>query len=384
MRDGCLPHDAEDLKARHQGHLEGTVTLRETDVDETTIFNVTDSGEILRMSRQDYDSEAHLQGLVADHPQVLASVVGERPWLLVRREMPVADSDAGGGRWSLDHLFIDADAIPTMVEAKRASNTDIRRKVIGQLLEYAANGTEYWPSGEMRRSAAGSNGGAEHLDDLVGELTGGEDPDVYWERAEENLRTGHVRLVVLADGIPKELQRVIEFLNERMPDTEVIAIEVPQYVGSGQRALVPRIVGNTTAAQRVKAEAKRLSLDEMLSQADAGTQQLADKLEQWTVERGGILRRAPASIGYVVDDHQVVRLYAADGSLEFGLSRLRERGLGEQADALWTRLSKMCPGKKLAKKHLYLPPSDVLRNWEEFEGEILPAYMEYLETPRPT
>jgi hypothetical protein len=37
---------------------------------------------------------------------------------------------------------------------------------------------------------------------------------------------------------------VIEFLNERMSPTEVIGIEIKQYVGDGNlRTLVPRVVG---------------------------------------------------------------------------------------------------------------------------------------------
>lgn len=37
----------------------------------------------------------------------------------------------------MDHLFVDQDAIPTLVEVKRSSDTRIRREVVGQLLEYS-------------------------------------------------------------------------------------------------------------------------------------------------------------------------------------------------------------------------------------------------------
>ena len=33
------------------------------------------------------------------------------------------------GRWSLDHLFLDQDGIPTFVECRRAEDTRIRREV---------------------------------------------------------------------------------------------------------------------------------------------------------------------------------------------------------------------------------------------------------------
>jgi hypothetical protein len=62
---------------------------------------------------------------------------------LVRREKAVPADENGGGRWSLDHLFLDQDGVPTLVEVKRQTDTRIRREVVGQMLDYAAN-CVYW------------------------------------------------------------------------------------------------------------------------------------------------------------------------------------------------------------------------------------------------
>ena len=67
-----------------------------------------------------------------------------RRWLLVRREMGVPDEELGSDRWSLDHLFLDQDAMPTLVEVKRSSDTRIRREVVGKMLDYAANAVAHW------------------------------------------------------------------------------------------------------------------------------------------------------------------------------------------------------------------------------------------------
>ena len=64
--------------------------------------------------------------------------------------MAVPGEQDGSGRWSLDHLFLDQDAIPTLVEVKRSSDTRIRREVIGQMLDYAANAVAYWPVEEIK------------------------------------------------------------------------------------------------------------------------------------------------------------------------------------------------------------------------------------------
>ena len=64
--------------------------------------------------------------------------------------MGLAHETGGLDRWSVDHLFIDQDAVPTIVEVKRASDTRIRREVVGQMLDYAANGVVNWPAESLR------------------------------------------------------------------------------------------------------------------------------------------------------------------------------------------------------------------------------------------
>jgi hypothetical protein len=63
-----------------------------------------------------------------------------------------------------------------------------------------------------------------------------------------------LRLVSVADEIPHELRRIVEFLNEQMTHTDVLAIEVRQYVApnSDMVTLVPRVIGQTEAARDTK------------------------------------------------------------------------------------------------------------------------------------
>src|SRR5260221_14227178 len=61
---------------------------------------------------------------------------------------------------------------------------------------------------------------------------------------------GPARLVFVSDLIPPELRRVIEFLNERMSPTEVVGVEIRQYVGDRDlKTMVPRVVGQTEQAR---------------------------------------------------------------------------------------------------------------------------------------
>ncbi|MDP9371162.1 MAG: hypothetical protein M3Q65_01625 [Chloroflexota bacterium] len=219
---------------------------------EGLIYLLGEGNTLVPLAGQAYDSEDLLQGLLATHPSLLAGeqIDGANPrrWLLVAREAGLPGEEGGGGRWSVDHLFLDQDAIPTIVEVKRSSDTRLRREVIGQMLDYAANAVVYWPVEALRAQfeaqcgAAGSDP-AEEVRTLLGDPEA--DADVFWRQAKTNLQAGRMRLVFLADVIPPELRRIVEFLNGQMDPAEVLALEVKQYVGQGMTALVPRLVGQT-------------------------------------------------------------------------------------------------------------------------------------------
>ena len=222
------------------------------------IYLLNDNSELMPMDEAPYDSEDLLQEMLANHPDLLA---GEqinsddpRRWLLITREMAVQGEEEGAARWSLDHLFLDQEAIPTLVEVKKGSNTDIRRKVIGQMLDYAANAVAYWPVEEIRakfesRCEKNDEDPEEVLTSFLGEDN---DIDEFWQRVKTNLQAGRIRMVFLADSIPAELRRIVEFLNEQMDPAEVLAIEVKQFVGEGMKTLVPRVVGQTETARQKK------------------------------------------------------------------------------------------------------------------------------------
>ena len=229
------------------------------------IYLISDSGELRRVEHQLYSSEDILQELVAKYPDVLPGdqIDPDAPprWLLIRREAAIPDSSDGGDRWSIDHLLLDQFGIPTLVEVKRSTDPRIRREVIGQMLDYVANAQAYWGSGRMRQMLTDAQGSpkkadtrvANHLEipDEPGTLA--EQVDGFWNKVEANLREGNVRLLFVADELPRDLKRLIEFLNEQFTNCEVLGVEVRQYVGSGIKALVPRVTGQSEAAREQKA-----------------------------------------------------------------------------------------------------------------------------------
>lgn len=225
---------------------------------EPGVFVLREDGSLVGLTEAPYDSEALLQELLASHPSLLAGSqidsAKPRRWLLVTRELGIPDDVGAADRWSVDHLFIDQDGVPTLVEVKRASDTRIRREVVGQMLDYAANAVVYWPIEAIREEfkARCASEKVAPDDELLRFLGSDADPEEFWVQVKTNLQAGRVRLLFVADAIPVELKRVVEFLNQQMDPAEVLAIEVRNYVGSGIRSLAPRVFGLTAQAEQAK------------------------------------------------------------------------------------------------------------------------------------
>jgi hypothetical protein len=205
------------------------------------------------MDKEPYEREYDLQSLLEKHPDLLAGdridELNPRRWLHVSREVGVPEDDGGSDRWYLDHLFLDQDAIPTLVEVKQSDNNDVRRKVVGQMLDYAANSVAYWPVESLRDAfEASANEAGEDPTQLILSLIRATPEDIdpvdkFWTQVKTNLQAGRIRLLFVADEIPKELQRIVEFLNRQMNIAEVLAVEIRQYKGEKSKTLVPRVIG---------------------------------------------------------------------------------------------------------------------------------------------
>lgn len=226
------------------------------------IYNLNDVGDhstLETFEEEPFASEATLQKLIEDHPELLA---GEQidpadppRFVLVSREAGIAQEVDGAATWSIDHVLIDQHAVPTLVEVKRSQNREIRRTVIGQLLEYAAHASKTWTSEEIRERLESSQDADERLSELLADET--DDVEEFWERFKTNLAAKNLRLLFVADEIPDALATVVEFLNAQMPNTEVLAVEVKQFRGGTGLILVPRVIGRTTAGALRKAPSRQ-------------------------------------------------------------------------------------------------------------------------------
>lgn len=226
----------------------------------TGVYVIQADGATEAMSRiRCTDEDKELQRILEANADLLPgdqiSPDDPRRWLLIKREMPVPSPNSGTDRWSIDFLFSDQDAIPTFVECKRFNDTRSRREVVGQMLEYAANGHFYWTTETLRTFAEET---ARVAGCLLEERLAMVQPadqqsiDSYFELLQQNLREGQLRIVFFLEESPPELRSVVDFLNRQMERSEVLLVEARQYSHAGVKIVVPTLFGYTEEARLVK------------------------------------------------------------------------------------------------------------------------------------
>lgn len=223
------------------------------------------------MAISPFESENAFQDLIERFPELLSN--GEladgsaRRWILVQREADVPDKEGGSARWAVDHLFLDQDGVPTLIEVKRATDTRARREVVAQMLDYASHGVNYWKSSDLAQAfettCARLNRNA--LSTLATLL--GDEPkiDTFWQNVQANLSSGRIRMIFVADLIGPELERIVSFLNEQMDPATVLALELRPFANGEDRILSPRLIGATPRASGRKNIVSFGSVEEWLA-----------------------------------------------------------------------------------------------------------------------
>jgi len=99
------------------------------------------------LDQKAFDNETLLQDVVERFPEVIAldDLGVKEPFIVIGREVA---TKAG----YIDVLCIDRNGILTVIETKLARNSQIRREVVGQVLEYVAQLSK-WRAHDVVQSA---------------------------------------------------------------------------------------------------------------------------------------------------------------------------------------------------------------------------------------
>lgn len=213
------------------------------------------NGELVKeMPEHRYQEEADLQKLIAKNPNLVARAWGGRDHeiYLISRELKSQAAEDEGNAFSLDHLLVDDEGVPILVEVKRSTDTRIRREVVAQMLDYACRASSWNVEGLkelLQENYDVSDAEYSNLD------------DTFWSKVEANLRSEHFRLVFAADVIPDTLRILIEFLDHSMEHIEVYGVEIRQFKtddADDTVLLSSNIVGNSLNDPRKPAASQKL------------------------------------------------------------------------------------------------------------------------------
>lgn len=204
------------------------------------VLLVRSAGEPWQVPAQvGYLGEADLQRMLADQPSLIPGV---GPHALAAREFST-------GVGPSDIVVVDQDGSVTVVECKLASNAEVRRKIVGQVLDYASR---LWrmPLADFEARWKQCSAGSGVLDNLEDEAT---------TALTLALDEGAFRLVLAVDEINEDLRRIVEFINAVTTEqVTVLALELRRVSHDGIDILTPRTFGGELArAKQDKAQREK-------------------------------------------------------------------------------------------------------------------------------
>jgi hypothetical protein len=202
-----------------------------------------------KAQEQRFENEAALQNILYEAPDIIPiEKLGEniaKPRLFVK--------EAGlPGSGNTDLIGIDENGGITIIECKLATNPDIRRKVIGQVFEYAAYLWQMTYDEFDSICSRTEKWGEKRLADVMREIMKGAgeewSEEIFRDEVSSSLAKGDFRLIIAVDALNDELRRIIEFLNSRGEVApRIYALELRQFATPQLQMLVPELFGPSPA-----------------------------------------------------------------------------------------------------------------------------------------
>lgn len=173
-----------------------------------------------------YANESELQQILYRHPTLLPGVQGTA----------VACREFQSGAGPADVVVLHGEGDLVITECKLAQNPQVRREVVGQVIDYASRIWKMpltdFEARWIQRSGHSPFGAF------------GDSADAARQATAENLTSGRFTIVLAVDGINDDLQRMIEYLNAvTLPQVQVLAFEVARVHDADVEILLPRTFG---------------------------------------------------------------------------------------------------------------------------------------------
>lgn len=198
-----------------------------------------------------YD-ESWLQCLIHRFPQTLPigeiepGLVGATP---VCMELP---TEVG----NVDNLFATPRGDLVLTECKLWRNPEARRKVVGQIIDYAAC-LASWSYDDLQRAVErGTTPEGERPSGSLYEIIGGEqamEEPSFVDAVARNLRLGRMLLLIVGDGIREEMERLADYLQRHAGfhfTLGMVELAVHRLPEAGGLVVHPRVLAHTVNIER--------------------------------------------------------------------------------------------------------------------------------------
>lgn len=194
-------------------------------------------------------NEAFIQKLAFGHPQCLPVTEIDRAFEGLIPVCMELNTPAG----PLDILYVTPKGRLAVVEAKLWRNPEARRKVIGQVLDYAKE-LSLWDYEDLQREVSRATGRKGNvLYQIVADQFPETDEALFVDEVTRSLADGRFLLLILGDGIREGVAAIAQFLEE-VGTLEFVfgLVELALYRCPDQSLLVqPRVLAKTTIFNRV-------------------------------------------------------------------------------------------------------------------------------------
>jgi len=215
-----------------------------------------DGENIKALDKLRFTEEGRLQDYLEKYPSLIPLVEiveGPSDLLCIGREVTVPSG-------AIDLLFIDKDGLLTIVETKLVKNPEIRREVIGQIIEYASflsqwtlNDIENIANNYFRSERIPNEFRDKTLSEVITEFSPENDfsVDSFNAEVEKNLREGKIRLIIAVDELVEPLRVTVTFLNS-YSNFEILLLQISSFEESeARKVLIASVFGYAQKERRL-------------------------------------------------------------------------------------------------------------------------------------
>lgn len=215
--------------------------------------------------------EDWLQKLIFENPQILPVdnlEIGFTPLIPIGREISTSVG-------FIDNLFISSDGYLTIVETKLWRNPEAKREVVGQIIDYAKDLTN-WTFDKLNSEIKNKNLQNKGIIEAIREFEELEEEleAKLIDNIERNLKRGRFLLLIVGDGIRESVEDMVDYLSnsaQMLFTLGLVELQVYKTNANENYIVVPNLITRTKEITRAVIRIENTSTNSVSVQTDFET-----------------------------------------------------------------------------------------------------------------